>query len=64
MIVIDHVLKRLLDAGMLCTAQKILPHCIQLRLASGAIVNVYSTGKILVQGKEVDEVRRVLGLIP
>jgi len=61
-VVIDHVLRRLQDAGMLCTAQNNLPHGVQLRLANGAVVNIYKSGKVLVHGDKVDEVRRLLGL--
>ena len=47
---------------MLCTAQNNLPHGVQLRLANGAVVNIYKSGKVLVHGDKVDEVRRLLGL--
>lgn len=64
MILIEHVLERLHDSGMLCTVQRPAPYGIQLRLSNGAVANIYNTGKILAQGKQADEVRRVLGLSP
>ncbi len=62
MIVIDHVLNRLHGAGMLCTVQKPISHGIQLRLSNGGVVNIYTNGKIFVQGTQIEDVRRVLGL--
>jgi predicted nucleotide-binding protein len=41
---------------------KEIPHGRQFRLADGAIANVYSSGKIVWQGKETDTALRVKGL--
>jgi hypothetical protein len=34
---------------------------VQIKLASGGIVNVFDTGKVSVQGKKTDDLKRVLG---
>ncbi len=64
MVLIENIVEKIQSAGLLCTVQKTIPYGIQLRLANGAVVNVYNSGRILVQGRATDEVRRALGIIP
>src|SRR5438128_1186985 len=61
---IEEVKRRLTAAGCEIKSEEELPNNsgVQLRLASGAIVNIYNTGKVLVQGRNTDEVERCLEL--
>jgi predicted nucleotide-binding protein len=56
-------LKGLLDeGGFVIQSEKELGNGIQLRLTTGALVNLFHTGNINVQGKNAETVRVVLGL--
>lgn len=56
-------LKSLLASnGHLITGEKDLGHGIQLKLKTGASVNLFNTGKINVQGQNSEPIKQLLGL--
>jgi predicted nucleotide-binding protein len=55
-------MQALLQAHNIGFSAKDLPHGRQFRLADGAIANVYSSGKVVWQGKDTDAVLKVKGL--
>jgi len=59
---IDEAKRRLNSAGCKVTSEERLANDsgFQLRIANGAIVNIYDTGSVVVQGKEKEEVERCL----
>jgi predicted nucleotide-binding protein len=62
MILKEGILQKLNGAGFVCTVENPIPHGIQLRLGNGAVVNIYESGKLLVQGKCTSEVKQILGV--
>src|SRR5437899_1899321 len=55
-------MQRLLESHNVGFTTKDMPHGRQFRLKDGAIANVYSSGRIVWQGKETDEAARIKGL--
>jgi predicted nucleotide-binding protein len=55
-------MQTLLQAHNIGFSAKEMPHGRQFRLADGAIANVYTSGKVVWQGKETDAVLKVKGL--
>lgn len=55
-------MQALLQAHNIGFSTKEIPHGRQFRLMDGAIANVYTSGKIVWQGKETDIVAKVKGL--
>lgn len=60
MATVEEVRSALLGAGYKITDEGDEQHCRFFRLSEGSKVNVYQTGKVLVQGKNVDPVRTLL----
>ena len=59
---IEELQELLTSRGYLVTNEKELPNGRQLKLSNGAIVNLYNTGTINVQGQNSEEIKSVLGL--
>lgn len=57
---VDEVKTALARAGYVTTEEGEGQHCRFLKLAAGQKVNVYTTGKVLVQGKNPEPVRAIL----
>lgn len=57
----EEVVSILKQHGCILDEEKIIPHGVQLIFRNGAIVCVYKTGKISVQGKHFDVVSKLLG---
>jgi len=60
---VDRVRDLLVGAGYVVEAERGIDYGHQLRLKNGAIVNVYNTGKVNVQGRDRENVCAVLGLV-
>lgn len=54
------VQKLLVDNGYLITAIKSIDYGTQMKTASGVIVNVYTSGKIHLQGKPDDKLKNLI----
>ena len=53
--------KSLLAAnGYLVTSEKPLDYGYQLKTGSGGVINIYTSGKILVQGKDVEKLQELV----
>jgi predicted nucleotide-binding protein len=59
---VDEAKRALGDAGLTLSEAKAVQSGHQLRFTNGAVVTVFDTGKISVQGKEQDRVKAILGL--
>lgn len=59
---IEQIVERVEASGLLCIVIKEISHGLQLRFSNGAIVNAYSTGKLMVQGTDRERVKQLLGL--
>jgi predicted nucleotide-binding protein len=55
-------MQKLLESHNIGCDTKDIPHGRQFRLKDGAIANVYSSGKIVWQGKDTDEAAKIKGL--
>jgi predicted nucleotide-binding protein len=60
----EAISRKLEERGFICTAVRQLAHGVQLRFSTGAIVNVYTTGKITVQGKNTAAIEQALEVKP
>jgi predicted nucleotide-binding protein len=60
---IDDAKNLLAEHGYRVTGEKDLGNGAQLKLSTGATINIYSTGTILVQGKNTEPLKKIFGLI-
>ena len=54
------VQKKLIEAGYTITVMKNIDYGIQMRTLSGAIVNVYTSGKVILQGKPDEKLKQLI----
>lgn len=57
----EEVMEILKEHGFILDQEKSIPHGVQLIFRNGAMVSVYHTGKVNVQGKHFDVVSDLLG---
>ncbi len=60
----DQVLDALTAEGFVPDGEKSIQYGVQLRFTNGSLVNVFDSGNITPQGKDVELVKRLLGLEP
>lgn len=60
--VVEKIYMALEDADLQISDEKKIEYGFQIRLTNGSIINIYTTGKILVQGKEVNRIKKILNL--
>lgn len=61
---VDQVKVAMAGAGIALEDEKAIQYGIQLKFSNGALVNVFDSGKVSVQGKEQDHVNEILGQAP
>lgn len=49
--------------GYLISEERVIPYGYQLRLTTGAVVNIYEKGTVTVQGKNTEAIRKLCGLV-
>lgn len=53
----------LTENGYLISEEREIPYGYQVRLTTGAVVNIYDKGTVTVQGKNTEAIRKLCGLV-
>lgn len=60
----DQVVEIMTANGFMVDTETVIQYGCQLRFTNGSLVSVFDSGKVVPQGKEMDQVKRLLGLVP